>query len=73
MTGKTQPFAMVSKLAPNPKTAPKYTASIKNKAGETVEVADPKATRALVALMNQHAVIGGAACHWVDLQRLLKF
>ena len=42
MTGKTQPFAMVSKLAPNQKTAPKYTASIKNKAGETVEVADPK-------------------------------
>ena len=27
-------------------------------------LADPRATRALVALMNQHAVIGGAAAHW---------
>lgn len=27
-------------------------------------LADPRATRALVALMNVHAVSGGAACHW---------
>ena len=27
-------------------------------------LADPRATRAMVALMNQHAVIGGAAAHW---------
>ena len=27
-------------------------------------MADPRATRALVALMNVHAVNGGAACHW---------
>ena len=27
-------------------------------------LADPRATRALVALMDVHAVIGGAACHW---------
>jgi transketolase len=60
----TKPFTMVSKLAPNPTSSPKYSATIKNKAGESIEVADPKATRALVALMNQHAVIGGAACHW---------
>jgi len=26
--------------------------------------ADPKAARSLLALMNMHAVIGGAACHW---------
>ena len=25
---------------------------------------DPRATRALVALMDVHAVVGGAACHW---------
>lgn len=37
---------------------------VKNAQNETVTVADPKATRALVALMNQHAVIGGAAAHW---------
>jgi transketolase len=29
-----------------------------------VTVADPRATRALVALMDVHAVNGGAACHW---------
>jgi len=27
-------------------------------------VGDPRATRALVALMDVHAVVGGAACHW---------
>ena len=27
-------------------------------------LADPRATRALVALMDVHAVNGGAACHW---------
>ncbi len=29
-----------------------------------VTLADPRATRALVALMDVHAVVGGAACHW---------
>lgn len=52
------------KLAPTPKNAPKYSLKIKNKNGEEIVVADPRATRALVALMNQHATIGGAACHW---------
>jgi transketolase len=37
---------------------------VKNARGEEVTVADPKATRALLALMNIHAVNGGAACHW---------
>ena len=40
---------------------PKY--SVKDPNSNT-ELADPNATRALVALMNQHAVIGGAAAHW---------
>ncbi len=31
---------------------------------ESYELADPRATRALVSLMNMHAVIGGAACHF---------
>lgn len=64
MSNSSQPFTMVSKLAPNPSGLPKYTTEIKNTAGQSVQLADPKATRALVALMNQHAVIGGAACHW---------
>jgi len=52
------------KLAPTPKNAPKYSLKIKNTKGEEIVVADPRATRALVALMNQHATIGRAACHW---------
>src|ERR1051325_11295354 len=53
-----------SKLAPTPTAKPKYYCTIKNAGGQDVVVADPNATRALVALMDVHAVIGGAACHW---------
>jgi transketolase len=53
-----------NRLAPTPRQAPKYSVTIQNCAGQEVVVADPKATRALVALMNLHAVNGGAACHW---------
>ncbi len=49
------------------KTAPstlKYSTQIKSRSGEEVECACPKATRGLLAIMNMHAVNGGAACHW---------
>ena len=39
--------------------------------GEVV-LGDPRATRALVALMNVHAVNGGAACHWGGPAALAK-
>jgi transketolase len=52
------------RLAPTPRRAPKYSVRIKNGAGQDVTLADPRATRALVALMDVHAVNGGAACHW---------
>src|ERR1041385_8354485 len=58
------PFNTKTKLAPTPTAKPKYSRTIKNAAGQDVIVADPNATRALVALMDVHAVIGGAACHW---------
>ena len=58
------PLAAKSKLAPTPKSAPKFSVTVKNAAGQAVTLADPRATRALVALMNVHAVNGGAACHW---------
>ena len=58
------PLNVKSKLAPTPTSKPKYFRTIKNAAGKDVIVADPNATRALVALMDVHAVIGGAACHW---------
>jgi transketolase len=59
-----QALALKSRLAPTPAGPPKYAVKVKNLAGEEKVVADPRATRALVALMNVHAVVGGAACHW---------
>ena len=58
------PLNIKSKLAAAPTAAPKYALKVKNLAGAEVTVADPRATRAAVALMNVHAVNGGAACHW---------
>lgn len=59
-----QPLSLASRLAPTPARPPKYSVPVRNAAGVTVTVADPRATRALVALMDVHAVNGGAACHW---------
>lgn len=58
-----KPIAAKSKLAGTP-GQPRYFVKVKNAQGQEVTVADPRATRALVALMNVHAVVGGAACHW---------
>ena len=58
------PLNLKSRLASTPKAAPKYSVQVKNSAGTEVTLADPRATRALVALMDVHAVVGGAACHW---------
>ena len=51
-----------SRLADTPGSSPKYAVTVKNAEGSDVEAADPNATRAAVALMNIHAVTGGAAC-----------
>lgn len=58
-----KPLDLKSRLAGTP-GAPKYTVKVKNAAGREVVLGDPRATRALVALMDVHAVNGGAACHW---------
>jgi len=58
-----RPQVLKSRLAPTP-GLPRYTTQVQNRAGNTVTLADPRATRALVALMDVHAVVGGAACHW---------
>lgn len=55
---------MKVKLAPTPANPPKYSVTIKSVTGQEVVAGDPRATRALVALMDVHAVVGGAACHW---------
>lgn len=59
-----KPALLKSRLAVTPRSAPKYSVKIKNIAGQDVAVADPRAIRALIALMDVHAVNGGAACHW---------
>jgi transketolase len=58
------PFSLKSRLADAPGSPPKFRVVIRNKEGGEVVLADPRSTRALLALMDVHAVIGGAACHW---------
>src|SRR5213596_1349943 len=58
------PLNLTSRLAPTPRRTPKYSVKVKNASGQEVVLGDPRATRALVALMDVHAVNGGAACHW---------
>jgi transketolase len=58
------PQELKSKLAPTPSGPPKYSVKVKNSLGQDVVLGDPRATRALVALMDMEAVNGGAACHW---------
>ena len=64
-----KPIAIPSRLADTPSGDPKYSVTLNNAEGEPVTVADPNATRAAVALMNVHAVEGGAACHWGEIGR----
>lgn len=58
-----RPQSLASRLAPTP-SRPRYAVEVKDRDGKPVTLADPRATRALVALMDVHAVVGGAACHW---------
>src|SRR6266700_2201757 len=58
------PLNLTPRLARTPRRAPKYSVKVKNSAGQEVVLGDPRATRALLALMDVHAVNGGAACHW---------
>jgi transketolase len=59
-----KPQALRSRLASTPSAAPKYAVTVRNAAGAELALGCPRATRALVALMDVHAVNGGAACHW---------
>ncbi len=52
-----------SKLKSSPQ-APKYKKTVKDISGKDVICACPDANRALLAIMDMHAVNGGAACHW---------
>lgn len=57
-------LAVAQRLAGTPSGAPRYAVRVASAKGGEITLADPRATRALVALMNVHAVHGGAACHW---------
>ncbi|HTI70700.1 MAG TPA: thiamine pyrophosphate-dependent enzyme, partial [Candidatus Limnocylindria bacterium] len=59
-----QPQVLRTKLAPTPANPPKYSVKVRTQGGQELIAGDPRATRALVALMDVHAVVGGAACHW---------
>ncbi len=59
-----KPLNIKSKLLSAPASEPKYAVSIKDAKQNEVKVANPKATRSLIALMDLAAVNGGAACHW---------
>lgn len=59
-----KPLELKSRLASTPANGPKWSVTVKDASGNDVTVADPRATRAAVALMDIHAVVGGAACHW---------
>lgn len=58
------PLTLPSRLAPTPAGPPRHATRVHAADGREVVLADPRATRALIALMNVHAVNGGAACHW---------
>ncbi|MFN8370988.1 MAG: transketolase C-terminal domain-containing protein [Bacteriovoracaceae bacterium] len=57
-------LGLKNKLHIAPRKSPQYAKKVKNSVGVEVELGDPVVTRALVALMDMHAVIGGAASHW---------
>jgi transketolase len=59
-----KPLNIKSKLKPAPKGVPRYFVTVKDRSGKEVKVADPRATRCMIALMDLAATNGGAACHW---------
>lgn len=55
---------LTQSLFENPSKPLKFSVSLKDNKGRDFELADPKATRALLACMNMEAALGGAASHW---------
>ncbi len=60
----SKPLQTKTKLAGNPSGNLRYKLKMRSAKGSDVELADPRATRALVSLMDMNAVIGGAASHY---------
>src|SRR3989344_2964180 len=59
-----KPLQVKNHLAGHQNKKPQLSKTVRLMSGETILVADPKATRALVALMDMNAVLGGAASHY---------
>lgn len=59
-----EPLKVSCPLAGNPQQPPTYSVSAQLSDGSPLDLADPVATRAMVALMDMAAVIGGAASHY---------
>lgn len=59
-----KPLQVKNHLAGHQNKKPQFSKNVKLQNGETIAVADPQATRALVALMDMNAVLGGAASHY---------
>lgn len=59
-----QPLQIPNRLAGNPQREPTYKAQVSLQDGRKITVVDPRSTRALVALMDMGAVLGGAASHY---------
>jgi transketolase len=58
------PIPVAIKLAKTPTKDPKYAQKVKLSDQSEILVADPTATRAMIALMDMQAVLGGAAAHF---------
>lgn len=59
-----KPFPVKVKLSGNPTGTLRYKQKVQIPGKGEIEVADPRATRALISLMDMGAVIGGAASHY---------
>jgi len=59
-----KPLQVKNYLAGHQNKKPQFAKKVKLQNGTELSVADPKSTRALVALMDMYAVLGGAASHY---------
>lgn len=64
MSEPISPFQIKSKLASTPNSDPKFYQEVQLSAGSKAKFSDPTAVRAMIALMDMQAVMGGAASHW---------
>ena len=63
-TSPLVPLVIKSRLAGTPKNPPRFAVTVQTHEGKALKVADPRATRAMVALMDMNALHGGAASHY---------